>query len=94
MAYYSDLGWSTDSGDETGQEGALPGDALPGYNMPPDSAPSSEDDTPGPDEPRKPTAMAARAYQLEMLDASLQQNIIVAVRLVCHKRRSVLLTPE
>ena len=31
-------------------------------------------------EPAGPVAMAARAYQLEMLEASLRENTIVAVR--------------
>ena len=31
------------------------------------------------DEPERPMVMTARAYQLEMLEESLKQNIIVAV---------------
>ena len=74
-------GSSANSGDETGPGGDLQDGAVSGYNTPGrGSAPESETDTLIPDEDEKPTAMATRAYQTEMLEASLKQNIIVAVR--------------
>ena len=83
MAYYSDSMSSTDSGDEAGYD-PLQDDTLPGYNMSEDDSDSlSRDIAPATKEPQQPTVMAARAYQLEMLEASLQQNTIVAVSPEC-----------
>lgn len=43
--------------------------------------PNSRNSTPV-EEPQRPIVMTARAYQIEMLEESLKQNVIVAVRVV------------
>lgn len=62
------------------------GTSLAGEDVDVEAYPASEasDETPNSvssePEPGSPVVMAARAYQLEMLEASLKENVIVAVR--------------
>lgn len=85
MAFYDDdIAPLTDSGDESaspGPELLLGDDGFPArYNSDQDA--SDSDSAPVGEEQQdeeEATVMAARAYQLEMLEASLEGNTIVAV---------------
>jgi hypothetical protein len=60
-----------------------------------DSTDSKEEDSNSsslPAEPANPAIMTARAYQMEMLEESLKQNIIVTVRLLPSNRVCTVLT--
>ncbi len=82
---------SSNSGNESAQHDLFPDEAPPSNSTVPDEAPSSNSTVPdeaapfpggssdSAEEEEEPSRIAARAYQLEMLEASLKQNIIVAV---------------
>lgn len=74
MAHYSDSSTSSDDlrdaiSETLAKEGPLTSSWL---------AESEVDEAP-PAEPKDPTSIAARAYQVEMLEASLKENVIVAM---------------
>ncbi len=75
MAHYSDLGDSSSSSDPAEEvsnyQESLLDEALQACIVGDDIS----DDVPR----EQPAVVAARAYQLEMLEESLKQNIIVAV---------------
>lgn len=74
MAHYSDSSGSSEDLGEAIDEVLATKDPL-GSSWLEESEP---DEAPG-GEPKDPTSIAARAYQVEMLEASLKENVIVAM---------------
>lgn len=74
MAHYSDSSASSDDlGDVISETLATEGPLTSSW-----FAECEVEEAP-PGEPKDPTSIAARAYQVEMLEASLKENIIVAM---------------
>ncbi|KAK3321016.1 hypothetical protein B0T19DRAFT_255520 [Cercophora scortea] len=85
MAYYHQGSSSSESEDEA-LGGELPGEGLAPLSPPiTEELPNDYQDEHGssgdssPEEGPEPVTMTARAYQIEMLEESLKQNIIVAM---------------
>lgn len=74
MAHYSDSSTSSDDlGDAINEALATEGPLTSSW-----LAESEVEEAPQ-GEPKDPTTIAARAYQVEMLEASLKENVIVAM---------------
>ncbi len=80
MAHDGDSGWSSGSEDERDSGDPVADEARLSYNsgVPDKAASSSAEDADFAEQTQKPAMMAGRAYQLEMLEASLKRNTIVA----------------
>lgn len=74
MAYYSDSSGSSDDLSDAINEALATEDLLnSSWHVG-----SEPDETPGGDQ-KDPRSITARAYQVEMLEASLKENVIVAM---------------